>query len=82
MNADSFQNIATEVNVYFYNHTYEEIVKLVGNDAWFKFASEKVTFYFKDTMPEDVELPEGSNTGSGGSSGGGVPIGPGVRPLQ
>ena len=56
--ADAFSTFTKDVNVYFYNHTLDEIVALVGNDTWYKNANDKVHFYFKDTMPTDVVWPE------------------------
>ena len=55
--ADSFTNLESEVNFYFYNMTYEEMVKAAGNDDWYTNADKKAHFYFKDTMPEGVEIP-------------------------
>ena len=55
---ETFKNLSCDVNIYFYNHTYEQVVNLCG-DAWFKNASEKAHFYFKDTIPEGVVPPEG-----------------------
>ena len=77
MDADTFANIGGQVNVYFFGHTKEEVLAKVGNDAWLTNADEGVTFYFKDTIPEGVEVPSiGSGSGGGGSI-----IGPGIRPL-
>jgi hypothetical protein len=54
-----FANMEGEVNVYFYNHTYEELVEMNGGDSdWFTHAGENVHIYFKNTMPADVEWPE------------------------
>ena len=53
-----FENMAGEVNVYFYNHTREEIVAMAGGDSLLTNAGENVHFYFKDTMPADAEWPE------------------------
>ena len=53
----SFAKVAGELNVYFYNHTYEEIIAMEKNDKFITGASELVHFYFKDTMPEDVQWP-------------------------
>jgi len=54
-----FENLASDVNIYFYNHTYDEVKAMAGDDEWFTNADEKAHFYFKDTIPEDVEIPEG-----------------------
>ena len=56
---DAFTNLAGELNVYFYEYTYEELVELVGNDAWFKNADKKANFYFKNTIPAGTVIPEG-----------------------
>jgi hypothetical protein len=56
---DAFTNLAGELDVYFYNYTYEELVELVGDDAWFKNADKKASFYFKNTIPEETVIPEG-----------------------
>lgn len=56
--ADTFTNLSREVNVYFYTMTYDDVVKTAGGEEWFTNADPKVTFYFKDTMPADVEIPE------------------------
>ena len=54
-----FTDIEGELSVYFYNYTYEEVVALCEGDmAWYENASENVTFYFRDNMPKDVEIPE------------------------
>ena len=59
LRADNFANLDHDVNIYFYNQTKEEVIKACYNkDEWFTGASEKAHFYFKDTMPEDVEWPE------------------------
>ena len=59
INDDAFTNLANDVNVYFYNYTYEEVVAACGGkDGWFTNADKKAHFYFKDTMPADVEWPE------------------------
>ena len=84
MNAETFTGIGSEVNVYFYNHTKEQIVKMAGNDAWFTEADEGVTFYFKDTMPDDVKVPgaeedDDDDSGSGSGGGGGMIPFPGIR---
>jgi hypothetical protein len=57
-----FADVDHEMNVYFYHHTYEEVLALCqGNTAWFDTASENVHFYFKDTMPADVVVPGGTD---------------------
>lgn len=59
LNAATFTNVAGELKVFFYNHTFEEIVaKAQGSTAWYEEASSLVTFYFKDTIPEDQVWPE------------------------
>ena len=59
LNAATFSNVAGELKVIFYNHTYEEIVRMMkGKTAWYEDASKLVTFYFKDTIPEDMVWPE------------------------
>ncbi|MBE6977086.1 MAG: hypothetical protein E7438_00380, partial [Ruminococcaceae bacterium] len=58
MTAATFVNVAGELTVYFYNHTYEEIkAKESIIDTVMADADPRVTFYFKDTMPEDVQWP-------------------------
>jgi len=56
--AETFTNLENDVNIYFYNMTYEEVVKAAGNDFWYTNADAKAHFYFKDTMPDDVVIPE------------------------
>ena len=56
--ADTFENLASDVNIYFYEQTYEEVVALCG-EAWFKNASKKAHFFFKGEIPEGVVPPEG-----------------------
>jgi hypothetical protein len=70
--ADTFQGAKGEVNVYFFYYTCEEIAAIFnGNMGWYENADENVHFYFKDTMPSDVELPEGAELpGEGGDDGG------------
>jgi hypothetical protein len=46
------------VSIYFYNQTHAQVKSAAGNDNWFNNAGEKTTFFFKDTMPADVEWPE------------------------
>lgn len=58
VNAETFTNLETEVKIYFYNLTYDEVVKASGNEDWFTNADPKAQFFFKDTMPEDVQIPE------------------------
>ena len=57
MSAQAFAGLVGDVNIYFTGYTQAEIVAVAG-DAWFKNASEKAHFYFKDTMPEGVEIPK------------------------
>ena len=57
--ADAFTGLTQEVNFYFYNMTYEEVVKMVGNDTWFTNACENAKFFFKGEIPDDVIPPEG-----------------------
>jgi len=54
----TFADLAGDVDIYFYEHTKEEIVKMCGNDVWFTNASETANFYFKDTMPEGIVIPQ------------------------
>jgi hypothetical protein len=54
----TFADLAGDVDIYFYEHTKEEIVKMCGNDDWFINASETANFYFKDTMPEGIVIPQ------------------------
>ena len=54
--------------------------------TWMEEASDTVTFYFKDTMPADVEVPGGTDIptgapGGGGGGGGGLPDLP-IFPLK
>jgi len=59
MRAESFANLDHDVNIYFYNQTQEEVMKACNNKMeWLTGASEKAHFYFKDTMPEDVQWPD------------------------
>ena len=77
MKEETFTGFNGEVNVYFYNLTKEEVIEKAGNSAWFDEADENVHFYFKDTMPEGVEVPEEDDSGSGSGGGGGLlPITP------
>jgi hypothetical protein len=55
---DVFITLDHDVNFYFTGYTYDEVVDMVGDSAWFTTASEYAHFYFKDTMPADVEWPE------------------------
>ena len=55
--SDAFTNMEYDVNFYFYTLTYDEVVERLGSD-WMEEASEKAHFYFKDTIPADVEWPE------------------------
>ena len=57
--ADAFTGLTQEVHFYFYNMTYEEVVKMVGNDTWFTNACENAKFFFKGEIPDDVIPPEG-----------------------
>ena len=57
MSANAFVMLIDDVNIYFTNYTYDEIVEEVGY-AWFTNASRKAHFYFRDTIPEDVEQPK------------------------
>ena len=57
--ANSFANLSTDVNFYFYNYTYEQVVAMAKGDSWFTNADEKAHFYFKDTIPEGTKIPEG-----------------------
>ena len=52
-----FTNLDTDMNFYFYEQTKEEVIAARGED-WFTNASEKAHFYFKDTIPADVQWPE------------------------
>ena len=56
--ASFFTGMTGEVNVYFWNHTRDEIVSMAGNQDWLTGAGENIHFYFKDTIPADVEWPE------------------------
>jgi hypothetical protein len=59
MTDDLFTDLENDVNIYFYNQTKEEVIKANrGKDGCFTNASEKAHFFFKDTMPTDVEWPE------------------------
>jgi hypothetical protein len=58
MDARTFQNLACDVDIYFYEYTKEEVIKMAGTDEWFTKADAKAHFYFKDTMPADVVVPE------------------------
>jgi hypothetical protein len=54
---NAFVDVDHDINVYFTNFTLEEMIEIIGESNWYDNASEKVHFYFKDTMPADVELP-------------------------
>jgi len=58
LEATTFTNLKDDVNFYFYDLTYDEVVAKVGNANWFKNADEKAHFYFKDTIPAGTEIPE------------------------
>ena len=67
MTPDTFAGVENDLNVYFFEDTFEEVVakfkaadwsNQYNGDEWFTNASEKVHFYFKDTIPADVEWPE------------------------
>ena len=54
-----FSDVDTEVNVYFYLYTREEVEAFCRGDMkWMENASDKVTFYFKEDLPEGLEIPE------------------------
>jgi hypothetical protein len=55
---DVFITLDHDINFYFTEYTYEEVVDMVGDSAWFTSASEYAHFYFKDNMPAGVEWPE------------------------
>ena len=55
---DAFANVTSDVNIYFFNYTFEEVMALCDNAEWYTNASEKAHFYFKDTMPDDVQIPD------------------------
>ena len=58
-NANLFTSLETDMNFYFYTMTKEEVIAASGGkDDWFTNASDKAHFYFKDTIPADVEIPE------------------------
>ena len=62
-----FAGVDHEMNIYFYHHTYEEVVELCnGKMGWYETASENVHIYFKDTMPSDVVVPGGTDIPTGG----------------
>jgi hypothetical protein len=52
-----FTDLDTDMNFYFYEQTKEEVIAARGED-WLTNADEKAHFYFKDTIPADVEWPE------------------------
>ena len=55
---NAFAELENVTNIYFYDRTYDEVVELIGSDAWFTTVSEKAHFYFKDTMPADAVWPD------------------------
>ena len=57
ISATAFADLAVDVNIYFMGHTRTEIMKLAGIE-WIINASGKAHFYFKDTIPANVEWPE------------------------
>ena len=52
-----FTELETDINFYFYDMTKEEVFARAGEN-WYNNADEKAHFYFKDTIPADVEWPE------------------------
>jgi hypothetical protein len=56
--ANNFTGLNENVSIYFYNQTHAQVKSAAGNDNWFTNAGEKAAFYFKDTLPADVEWPE------------------------
>jgi hypothetical protein len=54
---NAFIGVDHDINVYFTNYTLEEMIEIIGESNWYDNASEKVHFYFKDTMPADAEWP-------------------------
>ena len=54
----AFTKLTHDINIYFCNHTLEEVIAMTGSDKWYTDADEKAHFYFKDTIPADVEWPE------------------------
>jgi hypothetical protein len=56
--ANNFTGLNDNVSIYFYNQTHAQVKSAAGNDNWFTNAGEKTTFFFKDTLPADVEWPE------------------------
>jgi hypothetical protein len=55
---NAFVDVDHDINVYFTNFTLEDMIGIIGESYWYDNASEKVHFYFADTMPADVEWPE------------------------
>jgi surface protein len=51
LHADTFANLSTEINFYFYEQTRAQVISACGEE-WLQNADEKAHFYFKDTMPE------------------------------
>ena len=60
MEPATFSNVASEMTIIFYTLTYDEVMALNATKSagWYTEASSLVTFYFKDTIPEDMEWPE------------------------
>jgi hypothetical protein len=54
---NAFIEVDHDINVYFTNFTLEEMIEICGESYWYDNASEKVHFYFKDTIPADAEWP-------------------------
>ena len=56
----TFADMDHDVNIYFVNLTYDQIVELGEGDAeaWYRDASEHAKFFFSDTLPADLEMPE------------------------
>jgi hypothetical protein len=51
LHADTFANLSTEINFYFFEQTRAQVISACGEE-WLQNADEKAHFYFKDTMPE------------------------------
>jgi hypothetical protein len=55
--ANTFIELDHDINFYFTDLTYDELVELIGDDEWFKNADENAKFYFKGDIPAGKQPP-------------------------